>query len=357
VSPLPVLCGQLLVVGFSGTALPPSLRKALAAGTRAGVILFKRNIADVRGVADVTRDATALCPADLPPLVAIDQEGGRVARLGAPVLELPPMASLGRLGDEDLARRAAKALAAELVALGFTTGFSPVLDVNVNPANPVIGDRSFSADAAAVARMGVAFARGLHEAGLLSCGKHFPGHGDTTKDSHFDLPVVDAPRARLDAVELAPFRAAAEAQMDMLMTAHVVYPALDPDRPATLSRRIATDLARSELGFRGVLVSDDLEMKALSQNVEDTSVAAVEAGCDMLLVCSDEAKAERAHAALVARAERDAAFRGRCEEAVARSLAMRRRAPPRPASHAELDELLGGPEAKALAAELARRLS
>src|SRR5262249_26892839 len=159
-------------------------------------------------------------------------------------------------GDEDLARRAARTLATQLAALGFTTAFSPVLDVNVNPHNPIIGDRSFSADAATVARMGVAFSRGLREGGLLACGKHFPGHGGTTKASHFDLPVVDASRERLETVELAPFRAAV-AEVDMLMTAHVVYPALDRERPATLSRTIASDLVRGAIGFRGVLVSDD----------------------------------------------------------------------------------------------------
>jgi beta-N-acetylhexosaminidase len=352
-----VLTGQLLVVGFSGTTVPAGLARALAAGERAGVVLFKRNVpADPLEVLSLTRAVAGACPAELPPLVAVDQEGGRVARLGPPLMKLPPMATLGRIGDVDLARRAARAQAKELAALGFTTSFAPVLDVNVNPANPVIGDRAFGGDAAEVARMGVAFARGLQEGGLLACGKHFPGHGDTSKDSHLELPVVDAARERLDAVELAPFRAAAAAGVDMLMTAHVVYRALDDARPATLSPAVSTALARETIGFRGVLVSDDLEMKALSQEIEHTSVAAVEAGCDLLLVCSDEEKAERAHRALIHRVQRDAAFRARCEVAVERSRAMRRRVPPRPAAdRAAARAAVATDEARTIADEIARR--
>jgi beta-N-acetylhexosaminidase len=230
-----------------------------------------------------------------------------------------------------------------------------VLDVNVNPLNPVIGDRAFGADAAAVARFGDAWIRGLRAGGVLSCGKHFPGHGDTSKDSHLDLPVVEAPRARLEDVELAPFASAIRADVDMLMSAHVVYPALDPGVPATMSRAICSDLLRARLGFRGVLVSDDLEMKAISdrQGIEDAVVRAVDAGCDAVLVCSDEALQERAHAALVKRAERDGAFRARCDEACARFLAMRRRVPPRPAKdRATLERAMATDEARAVAEAL-----
>jgi beta-N-acetylhexosaminidase len=356
---LSTLCGQLLVVGFPANAIPPPLERALRAGERAGVVFFKRNVPeDVLAVWDATRAIAAACPAELPPLVAVDQEGGRVARLGAPLMKLPPMAKLGALGDPELAHRVARAQASELAALGFTTSFAPVLDVNDNPENPVIGDRSFGADAQAVARVAVPFARGLRAGGLLACGKHFPGHGNTDEDSHFALPIVDASRERLDAVELLPFREAIRAGIDMLMTAHLVARALDRERPATLSRAVATDLVRKELGFEGVLVSDDLEMKALSQDVESTSVEAIEAGCDMLLVCADEAKAARAHEALVRRAEASAAFRARCEEAVGRSLAARRRVPPRPAvDRASLQAAIGSNAAREIAEELARRIA
>jgi beta-N-acetylhexosaminidase len=346
-------CGQLIIGGFHGAALPASFARTLAEGLRGGAILFKRNLVDdVLAVADVTRAIASAAPRDLPPLVAVDQEGGRVARLGAPFVKLPPMAKMVAHGEATV-ERAARVQAEQLAALGFTTGFSPVLDVNVNAANPVIGDRAFGADASVVARFGEAWIRGLRAGGVLSCGKHFPGHGDTAKDSHFDLPVVNAARQRLDAVEIAPFASAIRAGVDMLMSAHVVYPAIDAE-PATLSRAICTDLLRGKLGFRGVLVSDDLEMKAIAdrQGIEEAVVRSVEAGCDAVLVCSDEALQDRAVAALVKRAETDSAFRSRCEEACARFLAMRRRVPPVARERAAIEAVVANAEARAIAEAL-----
>jgi beta-N-acetylhexosaminidase len=231
-----------------------------------------------------------------------------------------------------------------------------VLDVNTCPENPVIGDRAFGTDPATCAEFGVAWIRGLQSAGLLACGKHFPGHGDTSKDSHVDLPVVDQPRDRLERVELVPFRAAAAAGVATLMTAHVVYPALDPDRPATLSRAVCTDL-RNAIGFRGLLVSDDLEMSAIAarMTVEDASVQAVAAGCDALLVCWSDEKQERAFEALVREAEASPAFRQRCEEACARGLDARRRSTARPLDDEGVTRAIGSAESRAIAVEMQRR--
>ena len=216
--------------------------RALAERRRGGAILFKPNVeggpAAVAALArEVARGGARDCRSS-----GIDQEGGRVARLRAPLLEVPPMRTVASWGDAAFAERIARGVGVELAALGITIDFAPVLDVNTCPENPVIGDRAFGADAATCAEFGVAWIRGLQSAGVLACGKHFPGHGDTSKDSHVDLPVVDQTRERLDRVELVPFRAAAAAGVATLMTAHVVYPALDPDRPATLSRAVCTEL-------------------------------------------------------------------------------------------------------------------
>jgi beta-N-acetylhexosaminidase len=333
--PLEVLCGQLLVGGFAGTTLTRSFAAALAAGHRGGAILFKRNLSG--GLADVlalTASILAAAPAALPPLIAVDQEGGRVARLGPPLLTLPPMAVIGGLADAAFAERLAERQGAELAALGFTMNFAPILDVHTRPENPVIGDRAFSREPDRVAELGVAWARGLERGGVLACGKHFPGHGDTTTDSHFELPRVEHGRARLEAIEIPPFAAAARAKIAALMTAHVVFPALDPDMPATLSPAVATDL-RSAIAFDGILVSDDLEMKAIKVSVEESAVRAIAAGCDMLLVCESEPMQERAHAALVARAKASREFRMRCREAVIRCLSARTRVPPRPVAGVE----------------------
>jgi beta-N-acetylhexosaminidase len=358
VSSLSVLCGQMLVVGLAGTRLEPPEERALVAGERGGVVLFRRNIGDsMRAVAELNAAVRAAVPAALPALVAVDQEGGRVMRLGPPAMQLPPMRHVGDLDDDALLRRVAEAHARELAALGFTMSFAPVADVHTREDNPIIGDRAFATTPERVARHGGAWADGLASGGILSCAKHFPGHGDTTVDSHLALPRVDRAKADLDRIELAAFRAlATHPTVDSMMTAHVVYPALDPAQPATLSHAICTDLLRHEMGFRGVLFSDDLEMKALTMPTGEAAVRAVVAGCDVLLVCSRADLVAAAHEALVHEAETSAAFRARCEEAFTRAIAMRRRVPGTPLPSAEA--LHGVFEASApVTAELAARLA
>jgi beta-N-acetylhexosaminidase len=353
------LAGQLLVVGFDGLDAPTDLRRAFEGGERAGVVLFRRNLAsDVSGLGGVQRLCAGLLetsPAELPPLVAIDEEGGRVARLGPPALRLPPMRQLAETGDLVLIERCAAAVGRELACLGITMNFAPVVDVDTNPDNPIIGDRALSRDPEQVVLLAAAYLRGLRAGGVLGCLKHYPGHGDTLLDSHLALPTVAHSRARLDAVELLPFRRLA-AQADSMMTAHVVYPALDPSCPATLSVRIASDLLRGEIGFEGVLFSDDLEMQAIQGHgpVGAAAVAAVRAGCDLLLVCSRSDAQAEAHEALERELARDAAFTRRCREAAARGLRLRRLRPPRPGSleaFAALEQSTLAP----LADELARR--
>jgi beta-N-acetylhexosaminidase len=347
--------GEVVLGGFPGTVLPESYARALRERRRGGAILFKPNVADgPRQVASLARSIHAASPGGA--LLGVDQEGGRVARLRAPLLEVPPMRTVASWGDVALAERIARAVGTELAALGFTIDFAPVLDVNTCPENPVIGDRAFGDDAATCARFGVAWVRGLQAAGLLACGKHFPGHGDTTKDSHVDLPVVDQPLERLERVELAPFRAAVDAGVAMLMTAHVVYRGIDAARPATMSPAVATSL-RGKLGFDGVLVSDDLEMQAIAarMTVEDAAVQAIAAGCDALLVCWSEEKQERAVEAMRREAEKSAAFRTRCEQAVTRVRAAAARATARPLDDAGIERVVGGAESLAVAAEMARR--
>ena len=321
--------GQVLVAGFPGSEAPPALIASIAAGELGGVILFKRNLTTVDAVPATLRPLIEAAPAWAPLLTAVDQEGGRVARLRAPVLSLPPMRRLGDLDDTSLTERAGRVLGENLKALGFNCDFAPVLDVDTNPQNPIIGDRSFGRDPEVVVRHGLAFGAGLRAAGVLACGKHFPGHGDTELDSHLALPRLKHDRARLDAVELVPFRAA-RGHIPTLMTAHVVFDALDPGVPATLSRKVITGLLREELGYDGLIISDDLEMKAVSEGwgVAPAGVLAIEAGCDTLLVCSDLEALDATREALLGRAEGDDAFASRLQDAAARSLAVRRTAPP-----------------------------
>jgi beta-N-acetylhexosaminidase len=350
--------GQVLVAGFGGREAPSELLGACARGELGGIILFKRNLGAVHDIPQLIAQFVAAAPASLPLLVAVDQEGGRVARVGEPALKLPPMRVLGAIDDSGLTERAGRVLGRQLRALGFTMDLAPVLDVDSHPQNPVIGDRSFARDPGAVIRHALAFARGLmSEGGVLACGKHFPGHGDTDLDSHLALPRLAHDRPRLDAVELAPFRAAC-AELPAIMSAHVVFEAIAPGVPATLAPRVLGDLLRGELGFTGAVLSDDLEMKAIAEHfgVASAAVRAIEAGVDVLLVCSDLALRREAQAALVARALADAGFRARLQDAAARGLALRQRVLPEPVTEpARLDALFASDEARSLAAEIASR--
>ncbi|WP_328998479.1 beta-N-acetylhexosaminidase [Kribbella sp. NBC_00709] len=320
-----------LVVGFSGTTATDELRRAVADGLGA-VILFTRNVASAEQVTALTASLRAERP-DL--IVAIDHEGGEFSHL-APANPWP-LASprlLGDLDDVELTRASARDAAATLAGLGIDLMLAPSVDVNSNPANPIISTRSFGRTADVVSRHGVAFVEGVHKAGIAACPKHFPGHGDVAVDSHSDLPRVDRSIEEVKAVELAPFRATIAAGADVVMSAHIVFSAYD-DQPATLSHRLLTGLLREELGFTGVITTDALEMQAITKNrsIEDAAVASIGAGADLAMIAVGSADAQ----ALIARvadavrsgtlpAERvaDAAARVR---ALAASLGQRTRQP------------------------------
>jgi beta-N-acetylhexosaminidase len=354
--------GQLLIAGFEGHTLPVELVSLAREFGLGGVILFARNISEPAEVAELCHHAARLVP-DLPLWISVDQEGGRVARLRTPFTEWPPMATLGRSGDLSLATRFGRALAAELRAVGITLDYAPVLDVLTNPKNPVIGDRALSDRADAVAVMGSAIVQALQSEGVAACGKHFPGHGDTSTDSHLELPLVEHPIERLRGVEFVPFKAAIAAGVTAIMTAHVMMPALDEQRPATLSRRIVHGLLREELGFNGVILSDDLEMKAIADGyaVPSAAVLSVEAGCDGVLICSGN---HDVHAAalesLIHAVEEERLPIGRVEDALRRQRRAKEATMPaalsRPSSPRELRQVVGRDEHRAIADEMARFL-
>lgn len=279
--------GQLLFVGFEGPEVPEDLAALIAAGRIGGAVLFARNVVSPPAVRRLVRHLHALAPPDLPLTVAIDQEGGRVQRLRRPWTEWPPMRELGERDDPADTEAVGRALARELGDLGIDLDFAPVVDVDTNSDNPIIGDRAFASTPDAVARHAAALIRGLQSGGVAACAKHFPGHGDTHLDSHLALPRVDHDLARLREVELPPFRAAAEAGVASMMTAHVVMGALDAERPATLAPA-ALALLRDEIGYDGLVFSDDLEMKAIADHMggAEATRRALEAGCDAVLVCS-----------------------------------------------------------------------
>ncbi len=278
--------GLCLMVGIPQPTLDAETRRILADLRPGGIILFQRNYTDPDTLQALCADIHTLIP-EHPPLIALDAEGGRVHRLSPPFTHFPPALQVGQTGSPQLAHEVGVALGRELRSVGIDIDCAPVLDVYSNPDNTVIGDRAFGSDPQRVTEFGCALASGLRAAGVLPCGKHFPGHGATVIDSHDALPCDERSRATLEAIDLTPFRAAITQGIELLMTAHVVYPALDPRQPASLSSLVMNDLLRKRFGFQGVIVSDDLEMGAIVRHssVAAAAVQALSAGADLLLIC------------------------------------------------------------------------
>ncbi len=322
------LAGQMFMVDFAGPEPSAEVERLIADEGIGGVILFDKNIgtAAPRQVAALTNALQRIAArAGRPPLlVSVDQEGGTVARLREGATHFPSAMAFGAAGSEALVAAAAGITARELRAVGIQMNMAPVLDVNSNPANPIIGLRAYGEDPRLVARLGVAAIRATQASGVLAVAKHFPGHGDTSQDSHLCLPAVDRSRDRLEAVELLPFRAAVRAGVGAVMSAHVVYRALDPERPATLSPAVLSGLLRTELAFQGLVVTDSLAMRAITDGFSpgEASVQSVLAGADIVLALGEEA-AQREALQAVRRAvaagripqDRIAASAGRIAEA------------------------------------------
>lgn len=270
---------RVLFLDLSSTSLTPDERELLASRRFAGLTLFARNVADRFQLADYLAEVRSLAGEDF--IVAVDQEGGRVLR----VLDVPfpPSAmALGAAADPELTMQVAAATGQALLKLGINVNFAPVADVNVNPLNPVIAERSFGADPVAVSEQVVAFVRGLQEAGVAATVKHFPGHGDTSVDSHLTLPTLERSLADLERLELPPFRAAVAAGVAAVMTAHIVFTQLDPNLPATLSPVVLPRLLRQDLAFDGVVFTDALDMLAIADSFTPTeaNLLALQAGAD-----------------------------------------------------------------------------
>jgi beta-N-acetylhexosaminidase len=292
----------LFTVGFYGKSVTEDLKGLLARGV-GGVIYFARNVGTPAEVLELNREIKAT--AARPLLLAIDQEGGQVARLRDGFTEIPPMRAVGATGSAALAHDLGKLIGRELRAVGFDMNYAPILDIDTNPQNPIIAARSFGRTPELVTELGLALAAGLQEVGVAACGKHFPGHGDTSQDSHLELPTLPHAMERLERVELAPFRAAAKAGIASFMTAHVIFEAVDAKYPATMSREVLTGILREKLGYDGMVVTDDVEMKAIADNygVEEAVLLGLNAGVDHFLCCHTAELAHQAISAVVTAVE------------------------------------------------------
>ncbi|MBI4489560.1 MAG: beta-N-acetylhexosaminidase [Deltaproteobacteria bacterium] len=339
--------GQMIMIGLKGEELTWEEKRLFKDYPFGGFILFSHNLREPKQILQLCRSLWGK-KKELPPFIAIDQEGGRVHRLPPPFTHFPPAAAVGRTGNADLAYRVGQATARELSAVGINLNFAPVLDVHSNPNNPVIGDRSLSSDPRQVTTLGWPMIKGLRAGGIIPCGKHFPGHGDTAKDSHLELPTVEKDVATLMTVELPPFIYACRNDIESLMTAHVLYPSLDPRHPATLSHAVITQLLRQELDYEGVVFGDDLEMKAISKDytLEETVALSVNAGVDVLMFTRQTELAIQACEFLCQRAEKEPEIKARVEESYQRIKRLKQRyiTSFTGASEAELKNLIGLPQ-------------
>lgn len=317
--------GQRLVVGFQGTGVPDEIRWLCRETIPAGFILFARNIEEPAQVRELNRELSSLLPASHPPLLCIDQEGGRVQRLRG--TDWPPPRWAGNMDHPPTTTRLGAAIGAEVYAAGFNTALAPVADVARGDLSAVIGDRSFSSDPDRAARHVAAFLKGLHQAGVIGCAKHFPGHGATTTDSHDSLPAIELEPPELEAKDLPPFQAAIEAGVGLIMTAHATYPGWDEQRPASLSRRVTTGVLREQLGYDGVVITDDLEMGALERwSLGERVQHAADAGADLLLLCHTAGHQFEAYERLVRMQEDDRANDQRFKDSAKRLMRLRERA-------------------------------
>jgi beta-N-acetylhexosaminidase len=354
--------GQRFMAGFHGHTASPEIRMLIRDLGVGHVVLFTRNVDAPGQVAELVRELQAIARgaghAD-PLMVAVDQEGGRVARLREPWTVWPPQRSVGRAGSEDLARRRGAALATELAACGIRLDFAPVVDLDTNPNSPVIGDRSFGDDPDLVGRLAAALVRGLQENGVAACAKHFIGQGDTDLDQHLDLPVVHHTRARLEDRELRPFQAAIAAGVAGVMTAHVLLTDLDEDLPATLSPRVVKELVRGRLGFLGVVFSDDMEMHAVAKRWKpsESAVLAAQAGCDVIEYCADHEQQVEALEALIRAVESEQISWTDLDEAGERVRRLKRRylVPHRDPDPRRAREVAGAGAHQVVAREIAAR--
>lgn len=319
--------GQLLIFGYETVEDAEAVIRDLKPG---GVILFGRNIQSAPQTrSDISRLQAVAAESDgqpVPLLISVDQEGGRVNRLPAESGLIESARELGLSDDPSSTRAFGKRTAAALIDLGFNLDYAPVLDIDSNPLNPVIGDRSFGATAEGVTRHGLAMLAGLEAGGVIACVKHFPGHGDTHVDSHIGLPVVNKILAELEAFELLPFAAAIDKGASMVMVAHLLIASID-HRPSSLSPVLVDGLLRGKMGYQGVVITDDLTMGAIVEHysLSEAAIMAIEAGCDLLPVCHGTDRLRETQAALVEAWRSGRLTEERIEQSVLRILQLKQK--------------------------------
>lgn len=279
--------GQLVIVGFEGYSIDEATKKMIEEYSLGGVILFGRNVENSTQLLDLINSLKKTNINNIPLFISIDEEGGIVSRMPDEFVDLPNNRIIGQRNDKDFSYHVGKVIAKEIKAFGFNMNYAPVLDIDSNPNNPVIGARAFGSNESIVSELGIATMEGMQSEGVISVVKHFPGHGDTIVDSHFGLPLIEKELDAIKQFELIPFTKAINNHCDAIMIAHILFNKIDSDNPASFSKTIITDILRNQLKFEGVVITDDLTMGAILKNYEigEAAVKSINAGSDIVLVC------------------------------------------------------------------------
>ncbi len=320
--------GQMMFAGISGTVMSDSTNNLINSYHVGGLIFYKNNIASTSQIVTLQNEIRAANAGNkLPLLLGVDQEGGRISRMPNEVKNLPTSLAIGKVNNPAYSYEIGTLLGQEVKAFGFNLNFAPVLDVNSNPNNPVIGDRSFGDNPEIVIRLGIETMKGIMKEEVIPVVKHFPGHGDTSVDSHLELPTVNKSLAELEELELIPFQAAVENGADVVMAAHILLPKIDPDYPSSMSKVVLTDMLRKQLGFNGVIITDDMTMGAIADNysIAQAAVQSVKAGSDIILVAHGDSNISATIDALIAAVESGEIKEERINESVARIIRLKQK--------------------------------
>ena len=317
--------GQVVICGLKGYEIDSDVTSLIQDSKVGGVILFAKNIKDSTQLATITNSIINLSNPEIPPIIAIDEEGGMVTRMPSDIESMPSAYSIAQTGNTDLCYQSGEIIGKQLNALGLSTGFSPVLDIWSNPDNMIISSRAYGTTPEDVSTYATQAMLGLKSQEVIPVGKHFPGHGDTLDDSHYSLPVITKTKSELESYEFIPFKTAIDNGIPAIMVGHLLCTDIDSTYPASLSKTMVTGILKTELGFNGVVFTDDLTMDAIDNqySVEDAGVMALNAGCDMLLVCHGYDNATNTINNIISAVENGTLSESRLNDAVYRILKLR----------------------------------
>ncbi|RHW35023.1 beta-N-acetylhexosaminidase [Lysinibacillus yapensis] len=319
--------GQMILAGVSGTTMDANAKQLIGQLHVGGIIFYKYNFETPAQVIQLVNQMKSGNSSSLPLLLGVDQEGGRVTRLPGGLVNFPPNKQIGQINNPDFSYEVGTLLGKELKEFGLNLNFAPVLDINSNPNNPVIGDRSFGNNAEIVSKLGIQTMRGIQSQNVITTIKHFPGHGDTSVDSHLDLPIVNKSLKELKELELIPFERAINQGADVVMIAHILLPQLDKTNPGTMSKAVMTDLLRKQLGFTGVIITDDMTMGAITEHFDigKAAVESVKAGSDIILVGHDNNNVVKIISSLKAAVQNGEISEQRINESIERIIQLKRK--------------------------------